>query len=146
MADRISPEKRRTIMQAVKSKGSGIERSLAKALFSKGLRYRKNDPTVFGKPDLTFKKYRIAVFADSEFWHGKNWEVRKLQHKSNVEFWTSKIERNMDRDRLVNETLASRGWIVIRFWGEEIVNHVDKCTETVFKALENAKNKRIKNC
>lgn len=80
-------------MQAVKSKGSKIETALAKALFARGHRYRKNDKTVFGKPDLTFKKYKIAVFVDSEFWHGKDWKTRKHEHKSNQEFCYNKIER-----------------------------------------------------
>jgi len=60
-------------MQAVKNKNSRIEIVLGKALWNIGLRYRKNDKTVFGNPDFTFKKYKIAVFCDSEFWHGKNW-------------------------------------------------------------------------
>lgn len=75
--DRLTKEQRRKNMQAVKSKGSKIETLLAKALWAKGYRYRKNDRTVFGNPDLTFKKHKIAIFCDSEFWHGKDWELRK---------------------------------------------------------------------
>lgn len=65
--DKLTPEQRRKNMQAVKSKGSKIEVLLMKALWHKGYRYRKNDKTVFGKPDIVFKKYKIAVFCDSEF-------------------------------------------------------------------------------
>lgn len=90
--DKLTKEQRRKNMQAVKSSGSKIEVMLAKYLFSKGYRYRKNDKTVFGKPDLTFKKYKIAIFIDSEFWHGKNWETRKYDHKTNKDFWYKKIE------------------------------------------------------
>jgi DNA mismatch endonuclease Vsr len=79
--DKLTPEQRRKNMQAVKSKGSKIETLLAKELWKKGYRYRKNDKTVYGKPDLTFKKYKIAVFVDSEFWHGKNWKERKNDKK-----------------------------------------------------------------
>jgi DNA mismatch endonuclease Vsr len=79
--DKLTPEQRRKNMQAVKSKGSKIETLLAKELWEKGYRYRKNDKTVYGKPDLTFKKYKIAVFVDSEFWHGKNWKERKNDKK-----------------------------------------------------------------
>jgi len=86
MADVHTKEQRRKNMQAVKATGSKIETALAKELFSRGLRYRKNDKTVFGKPDLTFKKYKIAVFVDSEFWHGKDWHIRKHQHKTNKRF------------------------------------------------------------
>ena len=107
-------------MQSVKSKGSKIESLLAKALWTKGLRYRKNDKSVFGKPDFTFKKYKVAVFCDSEFWHGKDWEIKKFEHKSNIKFWHQKIERNIQRDKEVNEELLKNGWQVIRFWGKEI--------------------------
>ncbi len=76
--DKLSKEDRSRNMQAVKSKGSKIETALAKELWSMGYRYRKNDKTVFGKPDLTFKKYKLAVFVDSEFWHGKTGKFVKL--------------------------------------------------------------------
>ncbi len=97
-------------MQAVKSSGSKIEVALAKALFALGYRYRKNDKTVFGKPDIVMKKYKVAIFVDSEFWHGKNWGKRKLEHKSNKKFWLEKIERNKERDKEVNKQLRKDGW------------------------------------
>lgn len=122
-------------MQAVKSSGSQIELMLGKALWRKGLRYRKNDRSVFGKPDFTLKKYKIAVFADSEFWHGKDWEKKKHEHKSNIEFWHKKIERNMERDREVNKELEREGWIVVRFWGKDIKKNLDRCVEQVLSAV-----------
>ena len=70
-------------MQAVKNKGSKIEIALAKALWAKGHRYRKNDKSVYGKPDLTLKRYNLAILVDSEFWHGKNWDIHKKDHKTN---------------------------------------------------------------
>ncbi|MCD4743994.1 MAG: DNA mismatch endonuclease Vsr, partial [Desulfobacteraceae bacterium] len=79
-------------MQAVRSSGSKIERILATALWKKGYRYRKQDKTIFGRPDFSFKKYKIAIFVDSEFWHGKDWEIKKDEHKSNIDFWHTKIE------------------------------------------------------
>lgn len=84
--DKLSKEQRRKNMQAVKSKGSKIENLLGKEMWKRGLRYRKNDKSVFGKPDFTFKKYKVAVFCDNEFWHGKHWETKKYEHKSNVDF------------------------------------------------------------
>lgn len=128
-------------MQAVKSSGSQIETMLGKALWREGLRYRKNDKTVFGKPDFTLKKYKIAVFADGEFWHGKDWNIRKLEHKSNVEFWHNKIERNMERDREVNERLKQDGWIVVRFWGKDIKKNLEECVEKVIKAFNSREQK-----
>lgn len=127
-------------MQAVRSSGSIIEIMLGKALWRKGLRYRKNDKSVFGRPDFTLKKYKIAIFADSEFWHGKDWDIRKNEHKSNIEFWHKKIGQNMERDRKVNEQLAREGWIVLRFWGKEIEKNLPACVERVINALNSAKN------
>lgn len=122
-------------MQAVRSSGSQIEVTLGKSLWRKGLRYRKNNRLVFGRPDFTLRKYKIAIFADGEFWHGKDWETRKSQHKSNVEFWHKKIERNMERDREVNKKLRENGWIVMRFWGMDIKRDSDKCAEKVVRAI-----------
>jgi len=143
--DKLTAEQRRKNMQAVRSSGSKIETALAKALFAIGLRYRKNDRTVFGKPDLTFKKYKLAVFVDSEFWHGKDWETRKLDHKSNQEFWLTKIERNIERDNEVNEKLIAEGWKVLRFWGREIIKHKADCVKLITNVIQEVKNERIKS-
>ena len=123
-------------MQRVKNKDSEIELSLRKALWSKGLRYRKNVKSVFGHPDIAFIGKKIAVFCDSEFWHGYDWERRKNDFKVRQDFWLPKIERNMERDREVNEKLEAEGWIVIRFWGKEIKSDVNACAEKIKKAVE----------
>jgi DNA mismatch endonuclease Vsr len=125
--DRLTKEQRSKNMQAIKDRGSKIETTLAKALFAKGYRYRKNDHTVFGKPDLTFKKYKLAIFVDSEFWHGKDWPRTKHNHKSNIDFWHNKIQRNIKRDKNVNEKLKKEGWKVLRFWGKQITTNLEKC-------------------
>jgi len=139
--DNLTHEQRSKIMQAIKSKNTGIELALGKVLWASGLRYRKNDKTVFGKPDFTFKGLKIAVFCDSEFWHGKNWEVKKKELKSNREFWIAKIERNIQRDKEVNEKLRNDGWTVIRFWGDEITKNIDRCTNIISKTIDEAKRK-----
>lgn len=122
-------------MRRVKNKDSEIELLLRKELWSRGLRYRKNVTSVFGKPDIAFIGKKIAVFCDSEFWHGYNWEERKLDFKSHQDFWIPKIERNMARDREVNETLREQGWLVLRFWGKEIKKDPSACADRVLKAL-----------
>lgn len=122
-------------MRRVKSKDSKIEVKLRLALWHKGFRYRKNDKTVYGKPDLTFKGKKVAVFVDGEFWHGYDWEHRKNDFKSNKEFWINKIERNMERDREVNKYLTENGWTVLRFWGTDIKNNLDDCVNAVIKEL-----------
>jgi len=125
--DVLTKEQRQKNMKAIKSKGSKIEQLLGKALWRRGYRYRKNDNHVFGKPDFTFKKYKIAIFCDSEYFHGKNWDSQKSRIKTNTEFWQKKIEKNIERDIIVNQTLQKQGWKVIRFWGEEIKKNLDLC-------------------
>jgi len=139
--DKLTKEQRRKNMQAVKSTGSKIEDKLAKSLFALGYRYRKNDKSVYGRPDLTFKKYKIAIFVDGEFWHGKDWELRKHDHKSNQEFWINKIERNIERDRTVNEKLLKEGWKVLRFWGKDINKNLRNCVDIIQQTIDESKSK-----
>ncbi len=142
--DKLSKEQRRKNMQAVKSKGSKIEILLGKEMWKRGLRYRKNDKSVFGKPDFTFKKYKVAVFCDSEFWHGKDWEIKKHEHKSNIDFWHKKIQRNIERDKEVNEQLTKEGWKILRFWGKDIEKNLLLCAFKIEEVI-NAK-KESKGC
>lgn len=122
-------------MKQVKNKDSKIEIALRKELWSRGLRYQKNVTSIFGKPDLIFKGKKVAVFCDSEFWHGFNWEERKKDFKSHQEFWISKIERNMERDKEVTEELQKQGWTVLRFWGKEIKKNAGGCADIIEKAV-----------
>ena len=130
--DKLTKEQRKKNMQAVKNKNSLIEIVLGKALWSLGLRYRKNDKSVFGKPDFTFKKHKVAVFCDSEFWHGKDWETRKHDHKSNQGFWLPKIERNIERDKEVTAELEKQRPLGHRVTLEEITN-VARCPKKSLK-------------
>ena len=107
-------------MSRVKNKDSEIELMLRRELWKRNIHYRKNVKTIFGKPDIAFKGKKIAVFVDSEFWHGYDWEHRKDDIKSNRDFWIPKIERTIQRDLEVNAHLESEGWLVLRFWGKEI--------------------------
>ena len=133
--DRLTPEQRRKTMQAVKSKDTKIEILLRQELWSRGLRYRKNAKRIFGHPDIVFVRKKVAVFCDSEFWHGYDWENRKTDFKSNKAFWISKIERNMSRDIEVNDYLVSHGWKVLRFWGKQIEKDTVGCADVVEKAV-----------
>ncbi|HFC8540532.1 TPA: very short patch repair endonuclease [Neisseria lactamica] len=129
--DRLTPEQRKKCMQSNKSKGTKPELVLAKAMWALGLRYRKNSGSIFGKPDFSFKKYKVAVFVDGEFWHGKDWEQRKAEIKGNREFWIAKIERNIRRDREVTGRLKAEGWTVLRFWSNDVVKNTTCCAEKV---------------
>ncbi len=123
-------------MRQVKNKNSKIEVLLRKELWDRGLRYRKNVNRIYGKPDIAFIGKKIAVFCDSEFWHGYNWEERKKDFKSHQEFWIPKIERNMERDAEVTSELESEGWTVIRFWGNEIKKNTAQCADIIEKAVK----------
>jgi DNA mismatch endonuclease (patch repair protein) len=130
-----TPSQRSKNMQAIRGTGTKDEIRLAKALWQLGYRYRKNNRTVFGTPDITFKKYKIAIFVDSEFFHGKDWETEKDRVKTNTAYWQNKIERNMQRDLEVNNYLKSQGWKVIRFWSKEVEKDLDKCIAIIQKAI-----------
>lgn len=134
--DKHTPEQRRKNMKAVKNKDSQIELLLRNELWKRGLRYQKNRNDIFGKPDIVFKGKKIAIFCDSEFWHGYNWEERKKDFKSHQEFWIPKIEQNMKRDIEVTHKLESEGWTVLRFWGNEIKKETEKCANTIEKAVQ----------
>lgn len=123
-------------MRQIKNKDSKIELTLRKELWSRGIRYRKNVLDIPGKPDIVFKGLKIAVFCDSEFWHGYNWEERKKDFKSHQEFWIPKIERNMQRDKEITEQLKSDGWIVLRFWGKDILKDTAKCADIIERTIK----------
>ena len=139
MADNHTPEQRRKNMQAIRGKDTSIELKLRNELWSRGIRYRKNCKQVYGHPDLAFIGKKVAVFCDSEFWHGFDWVNRKESIRTNREYWIPKIERNIERDKEVNEKLKSEGWTVIRFWGREIQKDAERCAQIVILALERNK-------
>lgn len=135
--DTITPEQRRKNMQRIRSNDTEIEVLLRKALWKKGYRYRKNYKVLPGKPDIVLTKYKIAVFCDGEFFHGKDWEVLKprLEKSNNSEFWIDKISRNIKRDEEINKKLLFLGWTVIRFWGKDIIKNTDECVKVIEEAI-----------
>ncbi len=124
-------------MQNIKSKDTAIEVLLRKALWKKGIRYRKNFQALPGKPDIAITKYKIAIFCDGEFFHGRDWEVLKprLEKSNNSQYWISKISKNRERDDQVNKQLLFRGWTVIKFWGNDIKKHTEECIQVVEEAI-----------
>ncbi len=138
--DRVTPPQRSKIMRAIRSTNTKVEVRLAKAIWHLGYRYRKNNRTVFGTPDLTFKKVKIAIFVDSEFFHGKDWETQKDRVKTNTEFWQKKIERNMQRDIEVNTYLESQNWKVLRFWSAEIEKNLEDCVTKIQSEIISRQN------
>lgn len=134
-----SQAQRRRNMQAIRSKNTKIEVLLGQALWKAGFRYRKHSSKILGKPDFSMKKYKIVIFCDSEFWHGKNWEVAQHKIGSNKEFWLKKIQGNIDRDIKVNLELKKQGWTVLRFWEKEIKKNLQKCLQIVEEAIAAAR-------
>lgn len=135
--DVLTKEQRRKNMQHIRQKDTKIELVLRKALWEKGYHYRKNYNELPGKPDIVLTKYRLAIFCDGEFFHGKDWEILKprLQKSNNSEFWISKISRNKERDDEINKKLLFMGWTVIRFWGDEIKKNADECVKVIEEAI-----------
>ncbi len=130
-----TPEQIHYNMSRIRSKDTQIEVKLRKELWSRGLRYRKNVKSVPGKPDVAFIGKKVAVFCDSEFWHGYDWDVRKAAIKTNREYWIPKIERNMQRDQEVNSLLEGQGWVVLRFWGSQINSELSFCADLIEDAV-----------
>lgn len=123
-------------MRRIKSKDTSIEMILRKELWKRGLRYRKNVKDIFGKPDMVFKSKKLAIFTDSEFWHGKQLLEGKDIPKTNTEFWVKKITRNIERDKEVNKKLEEEGWTILRFWEADIRKNILICADIVEKTLK----------
>lgn len=134
--DNHTPEQRTANMKAIRYKDTKIEIVLRKELWSRGIHYRKNCKDLPGKPDIVFKGKKVAVFCDSEFWHGYDWENQKERIGTRREYWLSKIERNMERDSEVNESLRELGYLVLRFWGKSILKNPSGCADEIESVLK----------
>ena len=132
------PRPRSTVsayMSRIRGKGTRIERTLGSAMWRVGLRYRKQ-PKLPGKPDFVFLRPRVAVFCDSHFWHGYRWSDGASEAiRKNRDFWLPKIERNIERDKEVNDQLQRAGWVVVRFWEHEILEDPAACVDRVKNVL-----------
>lgn len=125
------------IKQRNRSRDTKAEVLLRKELWRRGLRYRLHASDLPGKPDIVFRKARVVVFCDGDFWHGRRWKKRqvKLAHGSNAPYWTAKIAANIRRDRKVSRVLRGAGWKVVRLWETDILHDPVKAAETVRAAL-----------
>ncbi len=135
--DVLTKEQRRKNMQHIKGKNTSIEVRLCKALWQKGYHYRKNYKKLPGSPDIVLTKYKIAIFCDGEFFHGKDWDKLKarLEKGEKGGYWIKKITRNMERDEDINKQLMFKGWTVLRFWGDEIKKNTDECVKAIEEAI-----------
>lgn len=133
-----TPE-RSLLMSKIKGRDTKPELRLRKALWAIGLRYRVHNRSLPGRPDISIKKYKIVIFVDGSFWHGKDWNIKKQKIKNNSAYWIAKIERNMERDTLNENKLKDMGYTVIRFWDSEIEKALGHCIKTVLDFI-NLKN------
>lgn len=134
-------------MSHIRGKDTSIEIVMRKALWAKGYRFRKNYKELPGTPDIALTKYKIAVFCDSEFFHGKDWNILKvkLEKGKNPGYWVEKIQRNMERDQEKDKLLLFEGWTVIHFWGKEILKDTDECVKVVEETIFNLKMSEVEN-
>ena len=137
MSEKLNISKNSWNMKYIHSKNTKIEVILRKALWNAGFRYRKNYDKLPGKPDIALTRYKIAIFCDGEFFHGKDWEVLKpkLEKGNNPDVWIKKITRNQRRDDEVNKQLLFMGWTVMRFWGNEIKKNPEQCVKVVEETI-----------
>lgn len=135
--DNLTKDQRSKNMRHVKSKDTTIELKLRKELWHRGYRYRKNYSRLPGKPDIVLMKQKIVIFCDSEFFHGKDWEILKprIIRGNNPNYWLKKIERNMERDRENDQQLLALGWTVIRFWGKDILKNTEECIKVIEETI-----------
>jgi DNA mismatch endonuclease, patch repair protein len=122
LADIFTKEKRSWIMSGVKNKNTSIEIRVRKSLFSLGFRYKINDRSLPGSPDITLPKYKTAIFIHGCFWHGHSNCGKAIKPNSNIEFWHSKIQKNRLRDKKVNSVLRKLGWNILIVWDCELKN------------------------
>lgn len=131
--DNLTKEQRHKNMLHIRSNNTKPEIMLRKALWHRGIRYRKNYKGLLGKPDIVITRCKIAIFVDGDFWHGKNMTAIDNQIQSNRSYWLPKIRRNKERDAEVNDALTEQGWIVLRFWESDIKKQLESC---IAKILE----------
>lgn len=127
---------RSNTMRRIKSKNTKPELILRHILWQNGIRYRIQNSSITGNPDLTIRRKKVAIFVDGDFWHGHNWEIKRLKIVNNRDYWIPKIEKNIERDKKVSQQLLKEGWEVIRLWETDILKDVDSCFHKISSALK----------
>jgi len=132
MVDIFTPEKRSKIMASIKGKDTKIEILLRKALWREGIRGYRLNVNLPGKPDIVFPKYKIAIFCDGDFWHGKEFNQWKNRL---TPYWREKIENNILRDKKNDELLSNDNWVILHFWEKQIIDETKNCINTIKQRL-----------
>jgi DNA mismatch endonuclease, patch repair protein len=138
LVDVMTKEQRRNNMKAIKSV-SKLEDIVSSELWKKGIRFRRNTKNLFGKPDISIKKYKVVIFIDSCFWH--QCPIHGNLPKTNSSFWKKKLDRNVERDKEVNEYYKDSGWKIKRVWEHEIKDDLEKVEKELVVFITSAKIK-----
>lgn len=134
--DVLTREQRHHNMSRIRSSDTKVEVMLRKALWQKGLRYRKNYATLPGKPDIVLTRQKIAIFVDGDFWHARGHQDNPGgQVVANKEFWRKKLARNVERDKDITDELTELGWLVLRFWESDIKKDLAGCVKIIEEYL-----------
>jgi len=115
MADVHTPEQRQRNMSRIRGRDTKPEMMVRRGLHARGLRYRLQDRSLPGRPDLVFPKYRAVIFVHGCFWHGHNCPMFHLP-ATRPDFWQAKISGNQVRDAKAHQGLLAAGWRVLTVW------------------------------
>ena len=131
--DKMSEEQRHRCMASIRGRDTKPELIVRRYLFGRGFRYRLNHPRLPGHPDIVLRKYRTVIFVNGCFWHGHKGCRYFTVPKSNTDFWSAKISRNAERDRSVQQQLATMGWHCVTVWECQLM---PKLRNDTLRALE----------
>lgn len=131
--DNLTKEQRRKNMQHIRSTGTAPERTVMKELKKRKIYFAAYVSKITGKPDIVFRRKKVAIFIDSDFWHGH--PKRFNMPKTNPDYWIKKIEGNRKRDKQVGAELKRNGWMVIRLWEYDIRHNFEKSLQKVLDVI-----------
>lgn len=131
--DNLTAEQRRKNMQNIRSTGTKPERMIMETLKKRRIYFAAYVSKLKGKPDIVFRRKKVVIFIDSDFWHGHPY--RCIMPKTNPEYWSQKISGNRQRDEQVNQELREKGWTVIRLWEYDIKHNFEQSLRSILQAI-----------
>lgn len=135
--DIMSPEKRSALMARIKGRDTGLERRMEMMLKRSRMRFETHARDLPGRPDFVFRRARVAVFVDGDFWHGWRFPVWRLKLS---EMWEKKIETNRKRDARNHAKLRRSGWKVVRVWEHQMERDPGACLQRILLAVNLNRN------
>lgn len=129
------------MMSRVRGRENKAEVALRKTLWHLGFRYKLQDRTLFGRPDIILPRYRAVIFVDGDFWHGRalieggEAALRQVIRGSRFDWWRDKLSRTIERDEQVTSGLKEDGWSVIRVWESDLITAFETTTERIVARL-----------